>query len=245
MATRLGVLLYGLVSYIIFLATFVYAIGFIGGFAVPKTLDGPPIRPFIPSLLIDMALLGLFAIQHSVMARPGFKRWWTTIIPTAMERSTYVLLSSVALIILFYYWQPLGGTVWMVTNKTLAGIIYGVFACGWLLVLVSTFLINHFDLFGLRQVWLYFLDKPYTPLPFTTPSLYKFVRHPLYVGWFIAFWAIPTMSTTHLVFALVTTAYILIAIRFEERDLVQALPGYEAYRDNVPMLIPKVRGRSS
>ncbi len=162
-----------------------------------------------------------------------------------MERSTYVLLSSVALIILFYYWQPLGGTVWMVTNKTLAGIIYGVFACGWLLVLVSTFLINHFDLFGLRQVWLYFLDKPYTPLPFTTPSLYKFVRHPLYVGWFIAFWAIPTMSTTHLVFALVTTAYILIAIRFEERDLVQALPGYEAYRDNVPMLIPKIRGRSS
>ncbi len=245
MATRLGVLLYGLVSYIIFFSHVCLCNRFHRG--ICRTEDTR--RPANPSIFTFAAdrygVTGPVCHPAQCDGATGFKRWWTTIIPTAMERSTYVLLSSVALIILFYYWQPLGGTVWMVTNKTLAGIIYGVFACGWLLVLVSTFLINHFDLFGLRQVWLYFLDKPYTPLPFTTPSLYKFVRHPLYVGWFIAFWAIPTMSTTHLVFALVTTAYILIAIRFEERDLVQALPGYEAYRDNVPMLIPKVRGRSS
>jgi protein-S-isoprenylcysteine O-methyltransferase Ste14 len=176
------------------------------------------------------------------MARPAFKRWWTGFVPKPVERSTYVLFSSLALLLLFSAWQPMGGTLWDVRHPLGRGVIYGLFAAGWLLVLVATFLINHFDLFGMRQVWLYATHRLYTPLEFKTPGLYRYVRHPLYVGWLLTFWATPTMTAAHLVFAVATTAYILIAIRFEERDLV-AIHGaaYAAYRRQVPMLVPGIR----
>jgi protein-S-isoprenylcysteine O-methyltransferase Ste14 len=235
---RLLILLYGVICYAIFFGTFLYAIGFVGNVFVPKSIDSDPTVPFGTALLTNLALLGLFAIQHSVMARPAFKRMWTCIIPEAAERSTYVLMSSLALIALFAFWQPLGGVVWNVASPLGQAALYGLFAFGWLLVLVSTFLINHFDLFGLRQVWLQLLGKPYTALPFKTPALYKYVRHPLYVGWFFAFWATPTMTITHLLFAIATTAYILIAIQLEERDLMDAHPEYRSYRERVPMLLP-------
>jgi methanethiol S-methyltransferase len=191
------------------------------------------------ALLIDVALLGIFGVQHSVMARQGFKTWWTQFIPQPVERSTYVLFSSLCLIALFYLWQPIGGTVWTVRNPTGVAILYTLFALGWLLVPATTFLINHFDLFGLRQVWLYLRDKEYIQLKFATPGLYRYVRHPLYVGWLLAFWSIPTMTVTHLAFAVVTTVYILIAIQFEERDLVDIHGNaYAGYRRQVPMLVP-------
>jgi protein-S-isoprenylcysteine O-methyltransferase Ste14 len=244
MFKRLTIFLYGVACYAVFFATFLYAIGFIGNFAVPRTLDGAPGASFTASLLADLGLLGLFAIQHSVMARPAFKRWSTRLVPESAERSTYVLLSSLALIALFAWWQPLGGMVWTVTDPTLRGVIWGAFAFGWLLVLVSTFLINHFDLFGLRQVWLQLLGRPYTQLAFGTPGPYRLVRHPLYVGWFFAFWATPTMTGSHLVFAIATTAYILIAIQLEERDLIGHFGDtYRDYKQRVPMLVPFSRRR--
>ncbi len=243
MVKRLSIFVYGVLSYAVFFATYLYAIGFVGNLWVPKSMDSVREVPFLTALLTDLGLLGLFAIQHSVMARPAFKRWWTSIVPEAAERSTYVLFSSVALILLFAYWQPLGGTVWAVSSLSGQAVLYAAFAFGWLLVLVSTFLINHFDLFGLRQVWLQLLGKPYQPLKFGTPVLYRYVRHPLYVGWFFAFWATPTMTVTHLVFAIATTAYILIAIQLEERDLVEAHPEYETYRREVPMLVPFTKRR--
>ncbi len=241
MASRIAILIYGVLCYVIFFITFLYAIGFIGNIFVPKSLDGVAIEPFSRALLINLALLALFALQHSVMARPAFKRWWTRFIPPAAERSTYTLASSLALILLFWQWQPLGGVVWEVEHPLARTVLLAGFAFGWSLVLVSTFLINHFDLFGLRQVWLHFRNRDYHPLPFKTPGLYRFVRHPLYVGWFFAFWCTPTMTATHLLFAVMTTGYILIAIRFEERDLLDALPEYAGYRRKVPMLIPSVR----
>jgi protein-S-isoprenylcysteine O-methyltransferase Ste14 len=234
---------YGIVCYAIFFGTFLYAIGFVGNLWVPKSMDSARLGSLGEALLTNLALLGLFAVQHSVMARPAFKRWWTRIIPEAAERSTYTLLSSLALIAMFAFWQPIGGLVWNVTSPLGQAVLYGMFAFGWLLVLVSTFLINHFDLFGLRQVWLHLLGKPYTRLPFKTPALYRYVRHPLYVGWFFAFWATPTMTATHLVFAIATTAYILIAIQFEERDLLVAHAEYSDYRKRVPMLIPFTKRR--
>lgn len=239
MGKRISIFIYGLTSYALFFATFLYAIGFVGNFLVPRTIDGTPLLPLWQALLVNMALLLLFAVQHSVMARPVFKRWITRFIPEAAERSTYVLLSSVALIVLFALWQPMGGMVWQVTNVSTQIALYTLFVLGWSTVLVSTFLINHFDLFGLRQVWFALRDKPYRPLKFTTPGPYRWVRHPLYVGWLLAFWATPTMSATHLLFALVTTAYILVAIRFEERDLIAAHPEYKAYQREVPMLLPR------
>jgi protein-S-isoprenylcysteine O-methyltransferase Ste14 len=232
------IFLYGVVSYAIFFATFLYAIGFIGNLWVPKSIDSARDTSIGVALLINGGLLGLFAIQHSVMARPAFKRWWTRIIPQEAERSTYTLLSSLALIALFAFWEPMGGIVWSVESPVARALIYGAYAFGWLLVLVSTFLINHFDLFGLRQVWLQLRRVPYTPLQFKTPVLYRYVRHPLYVGWFFAFWSTPTMTVAHLVFAIATTAYILIAIQLEERDLVAEHPEYADYRKNVPMLVP-------
>jgi protein-S-isoprenylcysteine O-methyltransferase Ste14 len=239
MLKRITIFLYGLVSYAVFFATFLYAVGFIGNFGVPRTLDAGPSRPFLESLAIDLGLLALFALQHSVMARPAFKRWFTRLVPEAAERSTYVLASSVALIVMFALWQPLGGVVWSIDKPAIRGVLWGLFAFGWLLVLVSTFLINHFDLFGLRQVWLQLLGRPYTHLPFGTPGPYRYVRHPLYVGWFFAFWATPTMTVSHLVFAVMTTAYILVAIQLEERDLVAHFgEAYRSYRTRVPMLIP-------
>ena len=237
---RYAIFGYGIVCYLIFFTTFLYAIGFVGNFAVPKSMDAIPQLPTTQALLIDLLLLGVFAAQHSIMARPRFKSWWIRIVPEPIERSTYVLFSSLALIVLFVYWQPLGGTIWQVQDPTGQLVLYSLFAFGWGLVLVSTFLINHFDLFGLRQVWLYLRGQDYTSLAFVTPGPYKLVRHPLYVGWLFAFWATPTMTVTHLVFALATTAYILIAIRLEERDLM-ACHGerYHDYRRRVPMLVPR------
>lgn len=240
---RIVIFLYGVVCYAVFFATFLYAIGFVGNVWVPKSIDSARSAPFWTALSIDLALLGLFAIQHSVMARPAFKKGWTRLIPEAAERSTYTLFSSLALIALFVFWQPLGGTVWTVNSALGQTLLYAGFAFGWGLVLVSTFLINHFDLFGLRQVWLQLIGKAYTSLPFTTPVLYRYVRHPLYVGWFFAFWCTPTMTVTHLLFAIATTAYILIAIQLEERDLIKAHPEYEEYRHRVPMLVPLTKAR--
>ncbi|HEV8631738.1 MAG TPA: isoprenylcysteine carboxylmethyltransferase family protein [Thermoanaerobaculia bacterium] len=236
---RLLFFVYGAVCYLLFLATFLYAIGFVGDLLVPKALDGPPVGPFWLSLAIDALLLTLFAVQHSVMARPWFKQRWTRIVPPALERSTFVLFASLALGLLMWQWRPLGGEVWSVTNPAGRAILLALFGCGWGLVLLATFLINHFDLFGLRQVWLYLRGKEYSRLRFATPGPYRLVRHPLYLGFLLAFWATPRMSVTHLVFAAVTTAYILVAIQFEERDLVNELgPAYADYRRRVPMILP-------
>jgi protein-S-isoprenylcysteine O-methyltransferase Ste14 len=244
MLSRWTVFLFGVVSYALFLVSFLYAIGFVGGFGVPTTLDGPPVGSTAAAVLIDGLLLAVFALQHSVMARPGFKAIVTRVVPTAAERSLYVLASSVALLVLFWLWRPIGGTVWEVDDAAARLVLHAVFAIGWATVLVTTFLINHFDLFGLRQVWLFLRGRPYTQLRFTTPGPYRHVRHPLYVGWLLAFWATPTMTVTHLFFAAMTTAYILIAIRFEERDLEAAHGAdYAAYRRSVPMLVPRFSGR--
>ncbi len=240
MSKRILIFIYGVASYAVFFATFLYSIGFIGNFIVPKRIDGLPELPVWQALSIDLVLLALFAVQHSVMARPAFKRWWTRFIPASAERSTYVLASSLALIALFALWQPLGGTLWNVTDDIAQIVLYSLYAFGWLLILASSYLINHFDLFGLRQVWLQLIDRPYTELKFVMPSLYRVVRHPLYVGWLFVFWATPTMTATHLFFAVGTTLYILIAVRFEERDLVAAHPEYAAYRRAVPMLVPRL-----
>ena len=232
---------YGTLCYLVFLATFVEAVLFLGNVGLPRTIDGEATAPLWRALLINTLLLGLFAVQHSVMARPAFKQWWTRVVSPPVERSTYVLFSSLALLLLFYAWQPMGGTLWDVRDPLMRAALYGLFGGGWLLVLVATFLINHFDLFGMRQVWLYLNHRPYTPLAFKTPGLYRYVRHPLYVGWLLTFWAAPTMTAAHLVFAVATTAYILIAIQLEERDLA-AIHGaaYAAYRREVPMLVPRV-----
>jgi methanethiol S-methyltransferase len=240
MSKRVLIFLYGVFSYALFFLTFLYAIGFIGNLVVPKTIDGAPLLPLWQALVIDAGLLVLFALQHSVMARPAFKRWWTRFVSESAERSTYVLASSLALIVLFVFWQPLGGLIWHTKNFVAAVALYSLYTMGWLLILLTSFLINHFDLFGLRQVWLQLVGKPYSALKFVTPWLYRVVRHPLYVGWLLVFWSTPIMTATHLLFAVGTTLYILIAIRFEERDLVDMHPEYEAYRRSVPMFVPRV-----
>jgi protein-S-isoprenylcysteine O-methyltransferase Ste14 len=236
---RFLVLLYGTVSYLLFFGTFLYAFGFVGNLFVPKSIDGPPQVPFLQALLINASLLLLFALQHSIMARPAFKRWWTKFVPEPMERSTYVLLSSLCLLFLVWQWQPMGGFIWTIEDPLGKSIMTGLFVTGWLIVLVSTFMINHFDLFGLRQVWFYFLGKKYEPLRFRTPFFYKYVRHPLYLGWLIAFWATPVMSAAHLLFAILTTGYILTAIKFEEKDLITHFGNkYTEYKKKVPMILP-------
>jgi protein-S-isoprenylcysteine O-methyltransferase Ste14 len=242
---RLAVFTYGVAVYAMFLGVFLYAVGFIGNFLVPKTLDSAPQSSLLEALLINVALLGVFGLQHSVMARPAFKRWLTGWLSPAIERSTYVLFTNLALILMFWGWQPMGGIIWDVQDPAARAVLYGLFAFGWLLVLVTTFLINHFDLFGLRQVWLYLLGREYTHLRFVTPGPYKLVRHPLYVGWFFAFWATPTMTAAHLLFAIVTTVYILVAIQLEERDLLDAHGAdYANYRSRVPMILPRMRGKA-
>jgi protein-S-isoprenylcysteine O-methyltransferase Ste14 len=242
MLKRIAVFGYGVACYAVFFATFLYSIGFIGNLVVPKSMDSATNAPLLKSLVIDLLLLAIFAVQHSVMARPWFKRAWTRLVPEPAERSTYVLFSSVALIALFILWQPLGGTIWNIQSSPGRALMYTGFAFGFALVLLSTFLINHFDLFGLRQVWLYLRGKPYTQLAFRTPALYKHVRHPLYVGWFMSFWFTPAMTVTHLLFAAMCSAYILLAIRWEERDLVSAYGAkYVEYRSNVPMLLPSAK----
>jgi methanethiol S-methyltransferase len=244
MTNRVFTFLYGAVSYAFFFATFLYAIGFVGNFAVHKSLDSVPASAWPTALLVDLGLLALFAVQHSVMARPGFKRAISRVIPATIERSTYVLASSVALLFMFWQWKPLGGSVWDIQNEFGRSVLYGGFASGWILVLVATFVINHFDLFGLRQVWRHLLGQPQSNLRFAIPFLYRIVRHPLYVGWFLAFWCTPNMTVTHLVFALATTAYILIAIQLEERDLMKVHPEYAEYRKQVPMLVPGLARRA-
>jgi len=236
---------YGVASYVLFLGTFLYALAFVGGCPlIANRLDGPLTGSLGTAIAVNCALLAVFAVQHSVMARPWFKERWTQFVPWSIERSTYVLLSSLALILLFWQWRPIGIEIWTVENPVGQIALWTAFALGWGLVLVSTFLINHFDLFGLRQVTLPLLGKPYTPVSFRTPWLYRQVRHPLYVGWLLAFWATPTMTLAHLLFAIATTAYILLAIQFEERDLVtEHGKSYEDYRRNVPMLIPGLKPR--
>lgn len=243
---RVAAFVYGLVCYAIFFVTFLYAIGFIGNFVVPKSIDSVAMMPIWQALLVNIGLLGLFGLQHSAMARQEFKAQWTKIVPKSVERSTYVLFSSLCLITLFYFWQPLGITIWQVNNPIFRNLLYAGFGFGWLIILASTFLINHFDLFGLRQVYLYLRGQDYSPLQFVTPGPYNYVRHPLYVGWLLTFWSTPTMTIAHLVFAVVTTVYILIGIQLEERDLVKMHgQAYVDYRDRVPMLIPFRRSKSS
>jgi len=236
---RLAVFTYGIVAYVLFLITFLYSIGFVGNIVVPKSIDSGVEGTLGSALIINIILLGLFAVQHSVMARPAFKQWWTTIIPSAMERSTYVLLSSLILALLFWQWHPMTGVTWSVENNVGSAILTGLFWVGWFIVLLSTFLINHFDLFGLRQIYINFQGKEYTSLEFRITSLYKYVRHPIMLGFIIAFWATPVMTAGHLMFAVVTTAYILIAIQFEERDLVNFFGDtYKKYQRQVSMILP-------
>jgi protein-S-isoprenylcysteine O-methyltransferase Ste14 len=236
---RVLTLIYGIVAYLVFFPTFLYAIGFVENFLVPKSIDSGASGPLVPSLLINAALLSVFAIQHSVMARPKFKAWWTQLVPKPVERSTYVLFASLALILLFYFWQPLTAPVWSVRSGPLANALTAISWVGFGIVLISTFLISHFELFGLQQVFVRFLGRSAEPLAFKTPGFYRFVRHPIYFGFIIAFWATPTMTLGHLEFAIATTGYIFVGIFLEERDLVAHFgEQYLAYRQRVSMIIP-------
>src|SRR6266699_483699 len=212
---RMVVFVYGVACYGVFLATLLYAIGFLGNFGVPKSIDSGPEGSIATALAIDGALLALFALQHSIMARPWFKRAWTRMVPEPVERSTYVLFSSVAMLLMFWQWRPIGGVIWKMDGGIAETILLGLYMAGLLIVLLSTFLINHFDLFGLRQVYLYMAGRKYTHLEFRTPFFYRYVRHPLYFGWLLTFWSTTVMTVAHLFFAMMTTAYILVAIRFE------------------------------
>ena len=231
---------YGLVCYAIFLVSFLYAIGFVGDFIVPKAIDDGPSENLVATLVIDALLLGVFAVQHSVMARPAFKALWTRIVPRPVERSTYVLFSSLALLLIYWQWRPLAEPViWNAAASWLVEALWAVFALGWLTVLTSTFLINHFDLFGLRQVWTYIRNGETPPPDFRTPLFYRVVRHPIYLGFAIAFFASPRMTLGHLAFAIATTAYMLIAIQFEEHDLIAVFGDrYRRYRQTVSMFVP-------
>lgn len=239
-------LLFAFAAYAIFFATFLYLVGFVGNLpGLPRTVDRGPDSAVAAALAIDVALIALFGVQHSVMARPGFKAAWTKIVPQPIERSVYVLFASAALIVLFAFWQPIEGVVWRVDHPVGKAILWGLFACGWLIVLLSTFLINHFELFGLQQVYLNLRNREAQAPRFRTPFLYKAVRHPLYSGFAIAFWATPVMTSGHLLLALGMTGYMLVAIRYEERDLVGIFGrDYEEYRERVGMLAPRLRPRA-
>lgn len=249
--SRVASLLFAVIAYAVFFATFLYLIVFVGdiqvGTITPKTVDSPPSAlPLMPAVVINVALIALFGIQHSVMARQGFKRAWTRIVPKHAERSIYVLLASAALIVMFAFWQPIDQVIWDAQSALLRSVLWAVFAIGWLLVLVSTFLINHFELFGLQQAWFHTRERPEQAPQLREPSLYKLVRHPMMLGFFLALWAIPTMSAGHLLFAAGMSGYILIALHYEERDLVGMFGAdYENYRTRVGMLTPRFRRRSS
>lgn len=230
---------YGVICYLLFLGVFAWMAGFVGNFLVPKTIDSTLPGSIGEAVLVNLALLLLFAVQHSVMARPAFKRVWTRIIPQPIERSTYVLASCAVTILLMWQWRGVDQVIWDVRQPILRGLLWGLFGVGWLLVPLVTLLLNHFDLFGTRQVWLYLRGRDYEALPFRVPSLYKHVRHPLYIGWAIAFWATPTMTAGHLLFAGVLTVYMGVAAIFEERDLIAYFgQQYEEYRRRVPMFVP-------
>jgi protein-S-isoprenylcysteine O-methyltransferase Ste14 len=239
---RLAVLLYSVAVYAVFLLVFLYLIGFVANIAVPRSIDVGPAASAAVALLIDLVLIALFGLQHSVMARPSFKRRFTQVIPAAIERSTYVLAASLVLALLFWAWRPLPLTLWR-ADGALAAVLMAASALGWGIVLLSTFLIDHFDLFGLRQAWLNFLQRPLTPLVFRTALLYRLVRHPIMLGFLIAFWFTPHMTAGHLLFAAGMTVYILIGVRHEERDLLEALgPTYAAYRRETPAFVPGLPG---
>ena len=230
---------YAVVSYLVFFLTFLYAIGFVGNYVVPKGIDDGPETATGAALAINIALLGLFGLQHSLMARPAFKRVWMTLVPQPIERATYCLASSACLILMFWAWRPMTGVVWDFTGTPLESVMTVLFFGGWGLVLASSFMIDHFDLFGLRQAWLYFQGKEYTHHPFKTPFLYKYVRHPLYLGWFFAFWPTPLMTTGHLLFSFIATTYIVVATVLEERDLIAHLgEKYLHYRKTTPRYFP-------
>jgi protein-S-isoprenylcysteine O-methyltransferase Ste14 len=244
---RASFLIFAFVAYTIFFATFLYLIGFVGNLpGLPKTVDGGEDAPLLTAIVVNVALIALFGVQHSVMARKGFKAAWTRIVPEPIERSVYVLFASLALIVLFLFWKPIAGDVWTIENDVGAAIMWALFAAGWLIVLLSTFLINHFELFGLQQAYLHSRGRTSAAPQFRQPFFYKLVRHPLYTGFFLAFWATPYMSYGHLLLALGMSAYMLIAIRYEERDLVGLFGSdYEQYRERVGMLTPRMRQRSA
>ncbi len=231
--------IYGIVAYAIFLVTILYAIGFVGNWVVPKSIDTGTAGPLIESVILNTMLLGLFAVQHSVMARQGFKRWWTRFVPPSTERSTFVLFSSLALLLLYWQWRPIPAPIWTVENPALATALLAISLFGWALLFASTFMLNHFELFGLSQVFARLFGKDPEAAKFRTPMLYRLVRHPLYLSFLLAFWATPLMTAGHLLFAVATTGYILIAIQLEERDLVAMFGDqYRRYRQRVSMLLP-------
>jgi methanethiol S-methyltransferase len=237
---------YGAAAYVVFVVAFLYAIGFVGNIVVPRSVDHAITASIGQAVVVNVVLLGVFAVQHSVMARPGFKRWWTRFVPPSIERSTYVVLASAALLLLYWQWRTMPAMIWDVRQPAGRMVLWAMFWLGWAIVLASTFMINHFDLFGLRQVYLAWRGKPYTEIGFHAHLLYRLVRHPLMLGFIIAFWAAPTMTAGHLLFSIATTGYILIAVQLEERDLVAALGDqYHDYRRSVSMLLPRPRRQTT